>query len=114
MSNRERLTFWMVILLLVVAIPIIMIVCLNTGREEIEKLRSELEYKTAVLDEIGFDVELNNCPNCESEVMVSMTDNFFYIECEECDTYCGYYTYNSRNELFERWNSGNIENEEDK
>lgn len=112
MSNRERITFWIVILLLVMAIPITMIICLDTGHREARKLRAELEYKNTLLEEIGFDVELNDCPNCESEVMVSMTNNFFYIECEECDTYCGYYPYESKDKLFERWNSGNINEEE--
>ena len=108
MKNRERLTFWLVILALIIVLPMCGTVLLALQGRETERLRTELEYKNALLEEIGFDVELNDCPNCESEVMISMTNNFFYIECEECDTYCGYYPYESKDKLFERWNSGNI------
>lgn len=82
-------------------------------QNELEATKLELSEKQKILEDLGYEYDLLNCPLCGYEVDIKPVNNSFYIVCNKFDKGkegCGLRTdfYDSKNELIEIWNSMEI------
>ena len=67
------------------------------------KTEEALKEKESESIKFGIDLIMNHCPDCGSQTEIHTIDNkLYYMECENCSLFCGFYMYLSEDMYLER------------
>ena len=67
------------------------------------KTEEALKEKESESIKFGIDMIMNHCPDCGAQTEIHTIDNkLYYMECESCSLFCGFYMYLSEDACLQR------------